>query len=412
MKITQATRIALNIPFYADRVRAAMHRAQSASERVYVYRVESDNGLVGWGDAEASVPVEGLIGKNPYAIMHDDRIGHGPQVAVLDLAGKDAGVPVHALIGTKLRDRCPLSWWAIDMPPADWAVEARESIKHGYTCFKGKARPWWDLVEQVEAVAKVVPTDFKLDLDFNGFLLTPANAEILLHELDGHANVGVYESPFYLQNDLDGAKLLCSRMRKPIVEHFHEAVLHARASDGLIIDQGLTLSMAQASLAASFHKPFWLQLPGSGLTTTFAAHLGSVLSHATLPYITGFQMWESDLLSERIPVTDGYMPVPDRPGLGVEVDEKAIEKYTVDERELTPRLRYRLEKRIWRVVRPGAGNRQRVWEFTDGTVCQNLLSTGSIPGFERGVRLEVIEDDHSAAFTKHHQKTLQQERLT
>ena len=290
---------------------------------------------------------------------------------------------------------------ASDMPPVDWAAEARESIKRGYTRFKGKARPWWDIVEQVDAVAKVAPSDFKLDLDFNRFLLTAANAEILPHQLDEHAHVGVYESPFYLQNDPDGAKLLCSRVRKPIVEHFHQAVLHARASDGLIIDQGLTLSMAQASLATSFHKPFWLQLPGSGLTTTFAAHLGSVLSHATLPYITGFQMWESDLLSERIPVTDGYMPVPDGPGLGVEVDE----------RELTPRLRYHRKNRIRRVVMPRAGKRQRVWEFTDGTVCQNLCSTGSMPGFERGVRLEVIEDDHSSAFRTRHTQILQQERL-
>ena len=410
MKITHATRTALNIPFYATRVIAAMHRAQSFDERVYFYRVETDNGLVGFGDGEESCPVEGLIGRNPYAIMLDDRIGFGPQVAVLDVVGKDAGVPAHALLGTKLRDSCPISWWDIDMPPADWVAEAKESIRRGYTCFKMKARPWRDIVEQVEAVAKVVPADYRFDIDFNGFLLSAANAEILLGRLDEHPNVGMYESPFYLQNDLDGARLLCSQVQKPVVEHFREDVLHARASDGFVVGHaGLTETIAQATMAASFNRPFWLQLPGDGLTTTFAAHLGSVLSHAQLPCVTGYELWESNLLTERIRVVDGYMRVPDGPGLGVEVDQRAIAKYTVDEAEPTPRQRYRRQNRILRVVWPGVGKNQRVREFTSEPIYQQVFNTGSLPGFSPGVTLEVIEDDRSAAFEKRHQKLLEQE---
>jgi L-alanine-DL-glutamate epimerase-like enolase superfamily enzyme len=408
MKITHATRIALNIPFYAPHVTQAMNRANTHDERVYLCRLETDNGLVGYGDGGMH-NVEDLIGRNPYALMRDDRIGFGAQVAVLDLCGKDAGVPVHALLGARLRDRCPVSWWDIDMSPADWAKEAKESVKRGYTSFKMKARPWWDIFEQVETVGRAVPADYRFDIDFNGFLLTQARAEQALRQLDEHPNVGMYESPFWLARDLVGAKILRERVRKPVVEHFQEPVLHAHACDGFVIGGCVTEVTRQAALAAAFNKPFWLQMVGTGITTTFAAHIGSVLSHAQLPYITCHELWEDDLLKQPIRVVDGYMPVPDKPGLGVEVDEKAIKKYTVDPDEPTPTRRYRARKRILRVVWPGAGKNQRVWEFTDETVYQPEFYKGNLPGFERGVHLEIIEDDGSAAFKKAHARLLERE---
>ena len=50
MKIVRAERIPLNLPFYHRRVTRAMHRASTHGERVWVVRLEADNGLGGWGD--------------------------------------------------------------------------------------------------------------------------------------------------------------------------------------------------------------------------------------------------------------------------------------------------------------------------------------------------------------------------
>ncbi len=409
MKIAHAERISLNIPFYADHVSRAMHRALTHGERVHVCRVETDTGVVGYGDCHGgNWDPKNLIGQNPFAIMHNDAIGFGPQLAVLDACGKAEGVPVHALLGKKLRPRCPISWWDIDMPPADWAAEAKESVRRGYTSFKMKARPWRDIIDQVETVGEVVPADYKFDVDFNGFLLNPARAELILQQLDNHPNVGMYESPFYLGLDVTGARILRERVRKPIVEHFNEPVLHAHCSDGFVIGGGASEVRRQAALAASFNKPFWLQLVGAGLTTAFAVHLGSILSHAQLPYITCHELWQHDLLKKRLEVVDGYIQVSDGPGLGVEVDEKAIAKYRVDENEPTPQQLYNQKKRILRVSWPGAGKQQRVLEFTSERVYYPTFGQGSIPGFERGVNLEIIEDDRSASFKKAHQKLVEQ----
>ena len=405
MKITHVESITLNLPFYAPRAVRAMQRAQTHDERVVVFRVELDDGTVGFGDGRAC-DTERLVGANPVTLMHDDTIGFGPQVAVLDAVGKATGAPVHALLGTKLRDSCPMSWWDIDMSPRDWAAEARESVKRGYTSFKMKARPWRDVIAQVEAVSKAVPRDYKFDIDFNGFLLTSAKAEIILQQLDEFENVGMYESPFYLINDLTGARILRERVRKPIVEHFREECLHAHCCDGFVAGGGASETRRQAALAAEFNRPFWLQMVGAGMTAAFAVHIGSVLSHAQLPYITCHELWEHDLLEHRLQVVDGFIEVPDGPGLGIDVDERALEKYRVDPGEPTPKQRYRAKKRILRITWPGAGKKQRSWEFTEEERYQKVFYKGSIPGFERGVSVEVIEDDRSASFRRKHSQLL------
>lgn len=411
MKITHAECTALNIPFYAKHVDHAMARANTHNERVWVFRLETDNGLVSITDGHGHSTLDGLIGKNPWSLLWNDDIGFGPQVAVFDLCGQDAGVPIHALLGNKLRDRCPLSWWDIDMAPENWIKEAKESLKRGYTSFKMKARPWWDIIGQIDAVSEVVPSDYKFDVDFNGFLLTQAKAEKILLQLDQRINVGIYESPFYLFKDRKGAQMLRERIQNPIVDHFRDELWEGQVSDGFVIGGGATATMRQGIMAAALNKPFWLQMVGAGMTTTFAAHIGSVLSHAQLPYITCHELWKSDLLKNRINVVDGYMTVLDKPGLGVEADLKAIEKYTVDPKEPTSGERYRAKKRILRVVWPGIGKNTRVWEFTDESIYQPEFYKGNLPGFEREVHLDVEEDDGSASFKKAHNKIAAAEAL-
>ncbi len=407
MKIVRVEPLILHIPFYADHVTAAMHRAQTHDERVLVYRVELDDGTVGYGDTQGggtpdASRIETLIGANPLAHLFDDSLGFALQIALLDAVGRSTDTPAHALLGHQVRDRCPLSWWDIDMPPGDWTKEAEASLKRGYTTFKMKARPWRDIHEQIATVGEVVPRDYRFDVDFNGFLLTAARAEEHLSRLDEHVNVGMYESPFYLHKDLSGARILRERVRKPIVEHFGEQVLHAHASDGFVVGGTIEAVRRQAALAAEFDKPFWLQLVGAGLTTAYALHLGSVLSHAQLPYITCFELFEDDLLVDPIDIVGGYAAVPEGPGLGVDVDEEALQRYVVDPATATPKQQYCARKRLLRVRWPGAAGQQREWSFTGEAHYQRSFYAGTVPPFQEGVHLDVTEDDGSAGFASEH----------
>ena len=402
---------ALNIPFYCNRVRAHMHRALTHSERLYVYRLELDNGVIGYGESSdnESGNIERILGQNPFAFVQDEAVGFGIQMALFDAAGKAVGVPVHRLLGGKVRDRCPISWWSIDMPPEDWVEEAVESVRRGYTSIKLKARPWWDIFAQVNALSQAVQEDYRFYIDFNGFLLKKDFAITVLKRLDAFPNVAFYESPFWLRTDIEGAKSLQNEVENPIIDHFRETYLHCGAGDGFVVGGGATEVRRKGALCASFDKPFWLQMVGSGITTAYAVHIGAVQTHARLPAITAHELWEHDLLKERLQVQAGSIRVPEAPGLGIEVDESALERYRVEPDAPTPQDLFRRQLRICRVHVPNADGGETLHEFTCESVYAPAFSEGVYPGFVPGVWLEIIEDDGTDEFDASHKRIIKRE---
>jgi L-alanine-DL-glutamate epimerase-like enolase superfamily enzyme len=407
MKITHAERFVLNLPFENPRVERHMQRANTHGERVTAWRVETDAGIVGYGEGggdEARV-----IGKNPFELLNEDSIGGGLHTALYDIAGKAEGVPAYRLMGPKVRDFCPISWWAIDMPPEDWAEEAKTAVRLGYTSFKLKARPWQDIFAQVEAIGKVVPPGFLLDVDFNAFLLNSGNAIPILRELEKNEHVSIFEQPIP-QEDVDGYKQIRQRITKSISLHFGSppiaTTIHENICDGFVLGGSVMEARRQGTIAAMANKPFWLQMVGAGIMTAFTVHLGAVLSHARWPAITCHELWVDDLLKERLEVKDGYIRVPEAPGLGVEVDEEALERYRVDPQARTPKDEYLQKRRVLKIRWPRpegsrAGRKEGpAWCFTSESDYQRSFYSGNMPLFVRGVTLEVIEDDGSAAFTR------------
>ena len=392
LSIKHLEAISLNVPFYCDRVSRHMHRAATHGERIYVYRVELSNGIVGYGENlyDESGNIERLVGQNPFVCMNDDGTGFGIQMSLYDAVGKTVGVSVSELIGPKVRERCPISWWDIDMPSEDWVAEVQESVKRGYTSAKLKARPWRDIFAQVDAVGNAVPADYRLDIDFNGFLRTVDNAIPVLQKLDEHPNVAIYESPFYLGKDIEGAARLQEAVQKRIVEHFNESCLHARCCGGFVVGGGVTSLLRTNALCASFGQPFWLQMVGTGITTAYCVHLGAVLSQAELPAITCHELWESDLLETRLAVVDGTIQVPDSPGLGVSVDEDVLVEYRVDKSTSTPQQIFRESEYTCKVHIPNTDGRETVLNFTGEDVYYPAFSEGKYPGFVPGVWMEVV----------------------
>src|SRR5262249_17601344 len=92
----------------------------------------------------------------------------------------------------------------------------------------------------------------------------------------------------------------------------------------------------------------------------------------------------------RLEVRSGYISVPEKPGLGVELDEGALQRLRVDE----PRA-----IRPWDMVRVAWPDGRQVY-FADKSQCQADFLKGNQPLFVRGVRLELLKDDGSAAFAR------------
>lgn len=393
LSIKHIETIILNVPFYCERVSQHMHRAATHGERVYVYRTELSNGVIGYGENlnDESGNIEQLIGQNPFACINDDGVGFGIQMSLFDAVGKTVEVSVSELIGPKVREKCPISWWDIDMPPEDWVAEVQESVKRGYTSAKLKARPWRDIFAQVEAVGDAVPSDYKLDIDFNGFLRTADHAIPVLQKLDHHPNVAIYESPFYLGTDIEGAGRLQQAVEKRIVEHYNESCLHARCCGGFVVGGTVKSLLRTNALCASFEKPYWLQMVGTGITTAYCVHLASVLSQAELPAITCHELWESDLLETRLDVKEGMIQVPESPGLGVTIDEEALKTYRVEKNTPPPAQLFRESEYICRIHIPNSDGGITVHDFNGENEYYPAFSEGKYPGFVPGVWMEVVK---------------------
>ena len=405
MKVVDVERTVIDVPFTPRQSQITIESVSTVYNWsiLEVCKVTTDTGHIGWGETvihytygrPTGESVQRVMGESPAKFMNDDSIGAGLQMALFDVVGKILEVPVHALIGTKVRDTVPISWWSIDASPQKWAEEAKDAVACGYTSFKNKVRPWWDIVEQVDAICKVVPSDFNLDLDSNSSFRDAATAIPIMQELATFDNVAMFESPIPQENIPDN-KRIRTAIGRPIAMHFgsppHITNIRESVCDGYVISGGKSDVVRQGILSEDADLPFWLQIVGSGLTTTWAGHLGAVLTHATWPAITCLNIYSHHLLKKPIEVIDGFHRVPDAPGLGVEVDEDAIQAYRVPDEKLDAEGLYiHPEPRIIKTV-----------VYPDGSCIHmegdrlDYFNSGEGEAQAEGARLEVWYEDGSS----------------
>jgi L-alanine-DL-glutamate epimerase-like enolase superfamily enzyme len=396
LRIKDVERITLRVPF-TERVRRWNALLVWQWQIVEVIVVTTDDGSVGYGETlphytwgkVSDAALERVRGCNPAALLGDDSLGSGLQMAIYDVVGKALGVPVHRLFNLpQVRQWCPIAWWNTKMGPEDLAGEAQDAVSQGYIYHKFKTRPWIDVYAQVEAISAVTPPHYRLDMDWNSMLLNVGTAAPVLQRLDQYERVSIYEGPI-LQRDVEGLRELRRKVAKPIALHFGQPPFHTAVResvcDGFVIGGGVTNVLRQGQLAGEFEKPFWLQMVGVGLVTAMSAHLGAVLPFAQWPTITCLNNYTDDLLVEPLTIRGGQVRVPDGPGLGVEVDEEALRKYVME-----PPYRVPDERHILSVVWPGG----RVVHFANmRDHCWPHFMAGNDPAQEPGVQLEIWNDD-------------------
>ena len=168
-------------------------------------RVETDDGVVGWGEpvvegraetvrAAVGELSELLVGQDPSAIEHHwQRLTKaafyrgGPVLssavagldqALWDIAGKSLGVPVHRLLGGPVRDRVRVYGWVGGDEPAQLADAVAERVESGLTAVKMNAsgvmgrsatvRELAGVVDRLAGVRDVLGPDRDVAVDFHG----------------------------------------------------------------------------------------------------------------------------------------------------------------------------------------------------------------------------------------------------
>ena len=356
-------------------------------------------GVVGFGEAMVyyggrplSDEIIGRVtGKKAAEVMWDDSLGNGLQQALFDAVGKVNDVPIYRLLGHKYRDRPFVSWWAIDMTGKDWASECKDAVTEGYTDFKTKARPWFDLDDQCKVLTATLPDHFKIDFDYNSTLLDTARAIRYCTELEKYHHIAIWETPIP-QGDVEGNKLLRKRTTIPIAHHFGSppimTALRQEVCDGFVIGGAATRVMNNGTVAGAASKPVWLQQVGTGITGTFSLHFGAVLSHARWPAVNCHQLYTKHMVTPGIKVENGTAAVPEGPGMGVDLDEDAVERFRVEPLKKNP---YPYPGQLLAIRWPSGATSY----YTHMRQYFDAFRAGKLPVFPRGVYLESIPDNGS-----------------
>ena len=354
-----------------------------STERVIV-RVDTDEGISGWSEMRTylspettvSILEDGIeplvVGRSPFereAFRHDavvdfadETIFFAPiEVACWDIVGKELGRPVYELLGgwtapeatdpshrgapenPDATPEIPVAYALGILPPEEAAEKAVDVRDAGYSVLKAKGGLDWKAdVERMIAMHEAVDGDLEFRLDPNeGWTLDEAvRAAAKLQD------AGVYlqylEQPIRL--DAHGSlATLRQRTGQPIaanedlyVKHNLRQLIARDAIDAGVIDLtpagGISGLREQAAIAADAGVPLAHHCAFDlGVRTATILHAVAGIPGLPLAPDTVYGALGGDVLADPLTVEDGAIGVPDGPGLGIEVDETALERYATDE---------------------------------------------------------------------------------
>ena len=349
-------------------------------------RVYTDAGLVGtgesyWGGGDTAI-IERmkpfLVGENPldidrlYEHLVQKMSGEGSisgkvisaisgiEIALHDVAGKLLDVPAYQLVGGKYRDEvriyCDLHT-ENEADPQACADEGERVVENlGYDAIKfdldvpsghEKDRanrhirnPEIDhKVEIVEAVTERVGDRADVAFDCH-WSFTGGSAKRLAEALEPY-DVWWLEDPVPPENH-DVQKTVTHSTSTPIAvgenvyrKFGQRTLLEPQAVDIVAPDLprvgGMRETRKIADLADMYYIPVAMHNVSSPIGTMASAHVGAAIPNSLAVEYHSYELgWWEDLVEEDNLIQDGYMPIPEDPGLGLTLDLDAVEEHMVE----------------------------------------------------------------------------------
>ena len=341
MKVTDIDIHEVTLEYDEARAYELSHYHDMTKRTVYV--AHTDDGLVGLGEGaspESQEVIDQYIGSNPFDWMGDETsLALG--TAMYDLMGKAAGVPVYKLFGQKYRSWVPVASWTVSTHPELMAAAVQAYAEQGYTWMKFHLSPFENVIDQTEAMQEVAPKGFRLHYDFT-MHGTDDHMPDLLERLSGYEIAGCFEDPLPGE-DLDGYIELRQRTRLPVVlHHFPTAATYEvlrRPADAYMLGHSRIGDAARrAGLFAASNSPFMLQNTGSDITRAMTTHMMAAFPSATFHFVSATEVSRERFVTEPLNPINGMIGVPEKPGLGVELDMDELERLKEVEPKPGPRF--------------------------------------------------------------------------
>jgi L-alanine-DL-glutamate epimerase-like enolase superfamily enzyme len=331
MKVTEIEVHRITLP-YLDWISYQLNHYYGPIQRT-IYVAHTDTGLVGLGEGgttETEEVIDAYIGTNPFDHMGDERsLGLG--TAMYDLMGQAVGVPVYKLIGQKYRSWVPVGSWTVSTHPELMAEAVQQYSAQGYTWMKYHLSPFENVIDQTEAMQAVAPPGFRIHYDFT-MQGTHDHMVQLLHKLASYPIAGCFEDVLPA-TDVQGYMELRKRTSLPVVLHHCPLgatyeVLMGAADIYMLGHAHIGDAIRKAGLFAAGNIPFMLQNVGGNITRAMTCQMMAAFPSANFHFFSDCETWSDDVVHERSQPVNGFLPVSERPGLGVSLDREALERLT------------------------------------------------------------------------------------
>jgi L-Ala-D/L-Glu epimerase len=364
MKIERLQTFVVSVPYLHDEVSSRIHRGGVTD---VIVKLTTDDGAVGWGESCSGADVASvekavasarpfLIGRDPWdgeAIFQDffktglwdfrAPTGYfafaGIDQALWDLRGKAAGQPVYRLLGGALRDEADYFCYLARGRAEDLTRQCQDGVARGYTCFYLKVGV--DAAAEtamLAAIREAIGDERKIRIDANEAWSVPEAVKIL-RRWDAEFTLDFCEAPVpgrpvAAMREVREQTSVCISANEwlwgpaEVLE-----MINGRGADVLCfsaywvgtIRRFLNLSLLADYQALRICKHTHGEL---GIAAAAGQHVLLTLPNAVDGNQQTASIMEDDILAEPLPIKDGpRWGRPDKPGLGIEIDEQKIARY-------------------------------------------------------------------------------------
>ena len=268
-----------------------------------------------------------------------------------DIAGKAYGAPVHKLIGGACRDKIRVyanGWSGGNPTPDSLAERASEVIEAGFTALKfdpipGRWRTYVSkdvedaAVENVRAVREAVGPDVDILVEMHR-RLAPMHAVRIAHEIERYRPFW-YEEPILAEN-IPALASVRQKINIPVVTgeelytkfEFRE-VFEKQAADILNPDVCNVGGILELKEIAAMAEPYFVVISPHNFNSTTVGLAATIQVSAAIPnfliteYFVNLEELGRDIAKTPFEVKDGYIQIPDAPGLGIDLDEERLAAY-------------------------------------------------------------------------------------
>ena len=365
---------------------AAIPDIYTAAKNLLFVRLETEDGLHGWGEcytqADRDIQIEAHLRQlERYVLGWDARrikpftdaayndfaarrgamdyysAVSGIEQALWDLAGKRAGVPVYELLGGAVRDRLRVyaNGWARTTSHEELAARARAVVARGFTALKFDPvpGPWRSFItreQEDETVARVAVVREAVGPDVDILLeihrrLAPMHAVRIARRVEEFEPYW-FEEPVLAEN-IDALADARAEIDLPVVTgeelytkfEFRE-VFERGAADIINPDVCNVGGILELKEIAAMAEVYFVAVAPHNYNSTTVGLAATLQAAATMPnfiiteYFMNLEPWGREVATPPFEVEESHITLSDRPGLGIDLDEAALAR---SPRELFPR---------------------------------------------------------------------------